>query len=129
MVLRTVMRTVGDVPVICEHMGVVMAKYLVRANYTVEGIKGVIREGGSGRRDAVGELAASLGGTLDAFYFGFGDTDAYVIVDLPSQEAAAAIALAVGAAGGASITTTVLLTPEQMDAARNLTPQYRAPGQ
>jgi uncharacterized protein with GYD domain len=106
-----------------------MAKYLVRANYTVDGIKGVINEGGSGRQKAVDELATSLGGSLDAFYFAFGETDVYVIVDLPTPEAAAAIALTVGAAGGAATTTTVLLTPEQIDAARNLTPQYRPPGQ
>jgi uncharacterized protein with GYD domain len=105
-----------------------MAKYLVRANYTVDGIKGVIKEGGSGRREAVSKLANSLGGSLESFYFAFGETDVFVIVDLPSPEAAAAISLAVGSAGGAGTTTTVLLTPEQMDEARTLTPDYRAPG-
>ena len=105
-----------------------MAKYLVRANYSVDGIKGVIREGGTGRREAVEKLAASLGGSLESFYFAFGETDAFVVVDLPTVEAAAAVALVVGAAGGASTTTTVLLTPEQIDEARALTPDYRSPG-
>jgi uncharacterized protein with GYD domain len=108
---------------------VVVAKYLVRANYSVDGIKGVIREGGSGRRAAVEKLAASLGGSLESFYFAFGETDAFVIVDLPTPEAAAAVAMTVGATGGASTTTTVLLTPEQIDEARNLKPEYRSPGQ
>jgi uncharacterized protein with GYD domain len=105
-----------------------MAKYLIRANYTVDGVKGVIKEGGTGRREAVTKLATSLGGTIESFYFAFGETDVFVTADLPSAEAAAAIALAVGAAGGASTTTTVLLTPEQIDEARTLTPDYRAPG-
>ena len=87
-----------------------------------------LTEGGSSRRDAVAKLAASVGGKLESFYFAFGGDDFFVTVDLPSAEAAAAVAMTVGAAGAASPRTTVLLTPEQVDAATRLSPSYRAPG-
>ena len=105
-----------------------MAKYLITGSYTQSGIAGVITEGGSSRRDAVAKLAKSVGGSLDSFYFGFGSDDFHVIVDLPSAEAAAAVGMAVAAAGGAKQRTIVLLTPEQVDAAAKLSPNYRAPG-
>lgn len=85
-------------------------------------------EGGSGRRDAVAKLVSSVGGKLEAFYFAFGSDDFYVIVDAPSNEAAAAVAMTVAAAGAASPRTTVLLSPEEVDAATKLSPSYRAPG-
>jgi uncharacterized protein with GYD domain len=105
-----------------------MAKYLLTGSYTQSGITGVIAEGGSGRRDAVGKLAKSVGGSLESFYWGFGGDDFYIVVDLPSYEAAAAIAMTVGSAGSATVRTLVLLTAEQMDAAAKLSPSYRAPG-
>jgi uncharacterized protein with GYD domain len=105
-----------------------MPKYLISGSYTAAGIKGILAEGGSGRRDAVAKLASSLGGRLESFYFGFGGEDFFVTVDLPSNEAAAATAMTVAAAGGASPRTTVLLTPEEVDAATKLSPSYRAPG-
>jgi len=105
-----------------------MAKYLVTGSYTLTGIKGVVAEGGSGRREAVEKLAASLGGSLESFYFAFGGDDFHVIVDLPSNEAAAAVAMTIAAAGTVSARTVVLLTPEEVDAATKLSPSYRAPG-
>ena len=105
-----------------------MPKFLVEASYTVDGIRGVQSAGGSSRRDAVAAMAAGLGGKLESFYFGFGDHDAYVIVDLPDNEAAAAVAIAVSAAGGAGVKTTVLLTPEAVDAAAKRSVEYRPPG-
>jgi uncharacterized protein with GYD domain len=105
-----------------------VAKYLFAGSYTQSGITGVIAEGGSGRRDAVAKLAKSVGGSLESFYWGFGSDDYHIIVDLPSAEAAAAIAMTVGSAGGATLRTTVLLTAEQVDAAAKLSPNYRAPG-
>lgn len=105
-----------------------MAKYQFTGSYTSAGIKGVIAEGGSSRRDVVVRLAESVGGSLESFYWGFGGDDFHIIVDLPSDEAAAAIAMTVGGAGGATLRTTVLLTAEQIDAAAKLSPSYRAPG-
>jgi uncharacterized protein with GYD domain len=105
-----------------------MVKYLYTGSYTQSGIKGVIAEGGTGRRDAVSKLAQSVGGSVESFYWAFGDDDFHLIVDLPSPEAAATVAMTVGASGGANIRTTVLLTAEQVDAASKLSPSYRAPG-
>jgi len=105
-----------------------MAKFLVKANYTPAGVKGVQSEGGTGRRDAVKQAMEGLGGSLECFYYALGDTDAYVIGDLPDTTAAAALALAVNQAGGATMTTVALLTPEEVDAAAKQSVSYRAPG-
>ena len=105
-----------------------MANYLVEASYTREGVAGVQDKRGSSRRDAVAAMAAGLGGTVESFYFGFGERDAYVVVELPDNEAAAAVALAVNASGGATVKTTVLLTPEQVDEAAKRSVDYRPPG-
>jgi uncharacterized protein with GYD domain len=105
-----------------------MAKYLIEASYMGEGLKGLLKEGGSSRRQAVDKLAASVGGKVEGFYFGFGDVDAYVIIDVPDNVTAAAIALTVGASGVVRAKTTVLMTPEEVDAATKKSPAYRAPG-
>ncbi len=105
-----------------------MAKYLIVASYTSEGIKGVGTKGGTARREAVEKMAADLGGRVESFYFAFGDRDAYVIVDLPDNESATAVALTVNAAGGATVKTVVLLTPEEVDAAAQRSVEYRPPG-
>jgi uncharacterized protein with GYD domain len=105
-----------------------MPKYLIHASYTREGVEGVRTSGGTSRRDAVAQTAQSLGGSLEAFYFAFGDHDAEVIVDLPDNEAAIAVAMTVNAAGGAAVKTTVLLTPEQVDDAARRSVDYLPPG-
>ncbi len=105
-----------------------MAKYLIQANYVGEGIKGLLKEGGSSRRKVVDELMASVGGKTESFYFAFGDTDAFVIVDVPDNVTAAAVALTVGASGLVNLKTTVLMTPEEVDQAVKKSPAYRAPG-
>ena len=105
-----------------------MAKFLVRASYTDEGAKGVQRAGGTSRRDAVAKMAEGLGGSLESFYFAFGETDAYVVLDLPDNRSAAAASIAVNAAGGATSEVVVLLTPEDIDAAAKLSVDYRPPG-
>ena len=105
-----------------------MPKYLIEASYTNEGIKGVQSAGGSSRRDAVKAMVEGVGGSLESFHFGFGEHDAYVIAELPNNEAATAVALTVNASGGATVKTTVLLTPEEVDSAAEQSVDYRAPG-
>lgn len=105
-----------------------MARYLFEARYTAEGAKGVAKEGGTGRRNALTQLAEKLGGKLESFYFAFGDVDAYVIVDLPDAISASAVALAVNQAGGASVKTVVLISPEEIDQAGKKAIDYRPPG-
>ena len=105
-----------------------MAKFLIEASYTIDGVKGIQSAGGSSRREAVARVAESVGGSLESFHFGFGEHDAYVIVDLPDNEAATAVALTVNASGGATCKTTVLVTPEEVDAAAKRSVDYRPPG-
>ncbi len=105
-----------------------MPKYLIEASYTLEGVKGVQSAGGSSRRDAVAKVAESMGGRLEAFYFAFGDHDVYAIADLPDNESAAAIAIAVNATGAVVLRTVVLLEPQEIDAAVKRSVDYRPPG-
>jgi len=107
--------------------GAVVPRFLFEASYTVEGVKGLRRQGGSGRREAVARAAQSVGGRLEHFYFAFGEHDAFAVADLPDNESAAAFALAVGGAGGASIRTVVLLTPDELDSAAKRSVEYRPP--
>ena len=105
-----------------------MPKFLVVADYTTEGAKGVQSKGGSARVAAVKQAVEGLGGTVEAFYFAFGAHDAYVISELPDNGSAAALAIAVNTSGGATVETIVLLTPEEVDAAAQKSVGYRAPG-
>ncbi len=105
-----------------------MPKYLIEASYTLEGVKGFAKDGGSKRREAVETALKSLGGKLDALYFAFGDPDAIVIMDAPDNVSAAAASVAINATGAVRLKTVVLLTPEEMDAAVKKTVNYRPPG-
>jgi uncharacterized protein with GYD domain len=105
-----------------------MAKYMFTARYTAEGAKGLVRDGGTARVAIVEKACAAAGGRLESFYFAFGGIDAYVTADLPDNVAAAALALAVNQAGGASTNTVVLMTPAEVDAAAKKSVAYRPPG-
>ena len=106
-----------------------MPKYMIQASYTGEGTKGVMKEGGTKRRATVEANVKAAGGKLEAFYFAFGEADAFVIVDLPDNTSAAALSMAVNASGAVALKTHVLLTPEEIDQATKKSVQYRAPGQ
>ena len=106
-----------------------MAKYLIKASYSPEGIKGVMAKGGSARADAIERLASGVGGSVEAVYFTFGSDDILVIVEAPSHQAMAAIAGTVGQTGAISkYETVVLLTPAQIDEAANIAIDYTPPG-
>ena len=105
-----------------------MAKYLFEGRYSTEGIKGVLKEGGTGRRAAVEAAVKSFGGKVESIYYAFGDTDVYVIIDMPDNVSAAALAMGISSAGGVAVKTTVLLTVDEIDQAGKKTLSYRAPG-
>jgi len=105
-----------------------MAKYLVQFRYTHEGIKGVLKEGGTKRRKAIEKLVKSMGGKLEAYYFAFGDTDGFSLVDMPDTASMAAVGLTVAGSGAVTTSTTVLITPEEFDEAVKKHPDYRPPG-
>ena len=105
-----------------------MGKYLIQGSYTAEGIKGVLKEGGTGRREAVSAALKSLGGKIESMYYAFGDTDVYVIVEAPDNVTAAALAMGVSATGSVAVKTTVLMTVEEIDQASKKTLSYRPAG-
>ena len=92
-------------------------------------VKFLLKEGGSVRREAVEKLFGSVGGKVESFYYAFGDTDLFIVADVPDNVSAAALSLTVNATGAATTKVTVLLTAEEMDAAAKKTPNYRAPGE
>ena len=106
-----------------------MPKYLVQVNYVGEGIKGLVKDGGTRRRGAAEKLIKSLGGTMEVFYYAFGETDVFVIAELPDNASMAALGLTLGASGAVTSKTTVLMTPKEVDAAVKKKPTYRPPGQ
>ncbi len=105
-----------------------MPRYLIRANYTLEGLQGLLKEGGTGRRKAVETLASSLGGHLVSLDYAFGSDDVYGICELPDDESAAALSLRITASGSVTVDTIKLLSPEQIDTAIDRELEYRKPG-
>jgi uncharacterized protein with GYD domain len=105
-----------------------MSKYLVKGNYVGDGIKGLMDEGGSRRRAAATAAAESVGGSVESFYYAFGDNDVYGIFDFPDEASATSYSLMVNASGAVKISMTPLLTAEDLDAAAAKTPTYTPPG-
>ena len=105
-----------------------MAKFLVKGSYTTDGVKGILKDGGTARRAAVQKTVEGLGGSQEAFYFAFGDDDVYVIVDMPDNASAAAISMVVNASGAVQIELVPLLTAEEADEAAKKSVDYRPPG-
>lgn len=105
-----------------------MPKFLITGSYTAEGARGLMKEGGSSRRAAVQKALDAVGGKLEAFYFAFGKDDAYVIVDVPDNASIIAVSLAVNASGVVRVSTTPLISPDDLDAASKKSIGYRAPG-
>ena len=104
-----------------------MPKYLFQATFIGEGLKGLLKEGGSKRRETLEQTIKGMGGTLEGFYFAFGEDDSFAIVDLPDNVTTAALALIVNASGAVKVKTTVLLTPEEVDQATKKSVDYHPP--
>jgi len=107
-----------------------MPKYLIHGSYTLDGVRGLLKEGGSSRRAHCKKHVANLGGKLEAFYFAFGGEDLYAIVDLPDNVNGAAFSMSVAAAGAFRSSMIVLLTPEEIDQSVKKAAKagYRPPG-
>lgn len=105
-----------------------MPKYLLAGSYTTEGVKGLLKDGGTKRRQAAEAALKGVGGRLEAFYFAFGSDDLYAIVDAPDHASIAAASMAISASGAAQLKTIVLLTPEEMDQATKKSVAYTPPG-
>ncbi len=59
----------------------------VEVTYTADGAKGVLKDGGTKRKQAATKLIESVGGTLDEMYFAFGHADVIAIADMPDSAA------------------------------------------
>ncbi len=105
-----------------------MPKYLAQCNYVGEGLKGLLKDGGTNRRAVVEKMIQSVGGTMEAFYYAFGETDLFFIADIPDNVSMSAMALMVNATDALTVKTTVLLTPAEVDQAVKKTPDYQPPG-
>ncbi len=105
-----------------------MPKYLIRAKLTGEGLKGTLKEGGTARRATIQKLFENMGGSLESFYYAFGDDDVFVIANMPDNTTAAAVAMTVAASGAVTPSTTVLITPEEVDEIAEVAVDYRPPG-
>ncbi len=105
-----------------------MPKYLTQCNYVGEGLKGLLKDGGTNRRAVVEKMIQSVGGTMEAFYYAFGETDLFIIADIPDNVSMSAMALMVNATDALTVKTTVLLTPAEVDHAVKKTPDYQPPG-
>ena len=106
-----------------------MPKYLFSGSYIGEGIKGLLKDGGSGRMEAVDKLITSLGGKIESVHFAFGADDFFIIAEAPDNIRAVAAALIAAASGAVDVKTTVLLTPEEVDEVSKISGDYRPPGQ
>ena len=105
-----------------------MPKFLWQVSYTAQGAQGLRKDGGTARRAVAQKLAEQMGGKLESFYFALGESDAFIVAELPDATAAAALSLAVNASGALQLRTIPLITPEEMDAAAKKSPDYRPPG-
>lgn len=105
-----------------------MIKFLIKANYTPTGVAALHRVGGTNRKQAIDTMVAAMGGTVEVFYYSVSELDVYVIVELPDSITGAAMTLAINASGLVSISSTMLLTPEEVDQAARMSFDYRSPG-
>ena len=92
-------------------------KFMIQASYTAEGARGLLKDGGSARRAVVQKMVEGAGGTLESFYYAYGNHDVVAISDMPDTASAIALSLAVNASGAVRLSTTPLITPEEIDAA------------
>lgn len=106
-----------------------MPKYLIQASYVGEGLKGLLKEGGSKRLETVAKTLEAMGGKLECMYYAFGDFDVIGIADMPDNMSSVAFSMMINASGAINAKTVVLLTPEEIDQATQKTVDYRAPGQ
>ena len=106
-----------------------MPKYMIQASYVGEGLQGLLKEGGTSRRETVSKVIEGMGGKMETFYYAFGDFDVIGIADMPDNVSSLAFSLAVNASGGINAKTIVLITPEEIDEATKKVVDYRPPGQ
>jgi uncharacterized protein with GYD domain len=109
-----------------------MPKYLYLGSYTDEAWRRMI-ETPPDRPAAAAKLAEGLGGSMDCFYYAFGEFDLVTIMELPDDAAAAALSLAVTSTGRVKDLRTHRLVggeeaPAMFAAAQKAVGVYEVPG-
>ena len=87
-----------------------MARYLVQFAYSSEAIQNMVKNP-QDRAAMVSGMAQQWGGSLEAFYYTFGDYDGVAIVDVPDNVTMAAISMAVTSSGAFKAFHTTVLIP------------------
>jgi uncharacterized protein with GYD domain len=105
-----------------------MPKYLFQAKYTEKGLQAILQEGGSKRFQVMGNAVMQLGGKVEAFYYALGDTDLFLIVDLPDTVSASAFSILTNASEAVEVKTVVLVTPEELDRAMSIAQEKKKAG-
>src|SRR5258708_32466263 len=106
-----------------------MAKYMYQASYTVEGVRGLLKETASGRRKAVEAAIVALGGKVECLYYTFGSDDVVLIMDMPDKITAAGLVMTGAARGMGRGRVTTLLTGGGAGQGLGVQAASRAPGQ
>jgi len=107
-----------------------MSLYLMRFSYTPEAWARLVKQP-EDRREVARAVVEKLGGTLQGFWYGFGEHDGYVLIEAPDNVSAAAFSVGIAARGSIpSADTTVLLTVEETIEMLKKTQDlpYRPPG-
>ncbi len=92
-----------------------MPTYMVRANYTEAGIKGMMG-GGKNRRAAIAAIVEAAGGTLKDMYMTTGSHDVLAICDMPNADSGMAVNMVIGASGVACNFETIRCwSPEEFE--------------
>jgi uncharacterized protein with GYD domain len=105
-----------------------MTKFLIKAAYTSEGVKGLLKTGGISRKQAIEKMVTELGGKLEAFYYALGEMEVYAIIEVPDIATVTAVSLNINASGMVSTSGTILIAPEEIDKATKISVSYRVPG-
>ena len=105
-----------------------MPKYMLRAQFTPEGVEGLVKEGVVNRVQQVRDQIQAHGGTVEAHYFAYGEDDVYIIYDMPDAASVIAASLAARTRGWVRSSLTVLITPQEMDEAVRRMSDIPSPG-
>ncbi|MEH0980910.1 GYD domain-containing protein [Micromonospora sp. CPCC 205556] len=105
-----------------------MPRFLLKSTYTVDGLKGLAKDGGTKRAEVVRKTIEASGGRMESMHFSFDEDDTYVLCELPDHKTAAALAIAIRAAGGLRVRMTPVLTAEEVDEATRVKSSYQPPG-
>ena len=106
-----------------------MTLYLVKFSYSADSWARMLANP-EDRREALAPLFEAAGGKLHGLWYAFGDADGYVLAEMPDAGTAAATLARVVATGAGSVSTTVLVTVEEVVEAlqRGIGAGYRPDG-